>query len=81
MYIEIFSRTFSFTGVAGPAGDDVRHDADFHQPLDAELGGLGLLLAEGVGLEDVGQGDEDDRAFAFLVTRAGGRLRGRTLFS
>ena len=31
VYIEIFSRTFSLTGVAGAAGDDVRHDADFHQ--------------------------------------------------
>ena len=53
--------------VGRAAGDDVGHDAHFHQPLDAELGGLGFLLAERAGLEDVGQGDEDDGAFAFLV--------------
>ena len=64
--------------VGGAAGDDVRHDADFHQPLDAELGGLGFLLAERAGLEDVGQGDEDDRVLRLLRTRAGGRLRGRS---
>src|SRR5688572_8967626 len=54
-------------GVGGAAGDQVRHDADFHQPLDAELGGLGFLLAERARLQDVGQGDEADGALAFLV--------------
>ncbi len=44
----------------------MRLDTGFHQSLDAELGGLGLLLAEGLGLDDIGQGDEADRAGAFL---------------
>jgi hypothetical protein len=44
----------------------VGHDPHFHQSLDAELGGLGLLLAERAGLEDVGEGDEHDRALALL---------------
>jgi hypothetical protein len=44
----------------------VRHDADLHQPLDAKLCGLGFLLAEGIGFQDVSERDEDDGVFAFF---------------
>ena len=42
--------------------------------LDAELGGLGLLLAQGGRLQDVGQGDEATAARPFLVGQLAHRL-------
>ncbi len=57
VYIEIFWRTFSFTGLAARQAMMCGHDADFHQPLDAELGGLGFLLAERARLQHVSQRD------------------------
>ncbi len=53
--------------IGGAAGDDVRLDADLHQLFDAELGGLGLLLAQGLGFEDVGQGHEATAVLIFFV--------------
>jgi hypothetical protein len=44
--------------VLGPAGDELRLDAGFHQALDAQLRGLRLLLAEDGGLQDVGERHE-----------------------
>jgi hypothetical protein len=56
--IAIFCITLGRAGLLGAARDDVRLDARLHELLDAELGGLGLLLAQCRGLDDVRERDE-----------------------
>src|SRR5262249_22122990 len=52
--------------VARAAGDDVGLDPRLHQPLDAQLRRLALLLAQGPWLDDVCEGHEAARPGAFL---------------
>lgn len=52
--------------VGGSAGDELGLDARFEESFDAELGGFGLLLAERLGLNDIGECDKAARAGAFF---------------
>ena len=54
-------------GVSGTTGYDRGLDARFHESLDAELGGLGFLLAENVRFQDIGEGDETSGIRTFLI--------------
>ena len=68
VYIEIFSRTFSLTGLEARQAMMCGMMPDFHQPLNAELRRLGFLLAERARLQHVRQHDERHRIFALFIS-------------
>ncbi len=60
---------FFLDGIRSAAGDDVGHDADFHQALDPELRGLRFLLAESPGFQHIGEHDEDNRVLPLFISQ------------